>query len=71
MQLFQSSYDILFDRITSRGYAATSLTGTYFGMFTRDSSIQAMAHTVYGDYDAARSILCYLLSFHAYLGIKP
>ena len=69
VDLFQNSYDILYNRITDRGYAITSLTGTYFGMFTRDSSIQAMAHVAYGDSDAARAILRYLLSCHAALGL--
>ena len=70
MKLYQGSYDILHDRITDRGYAITSLTGTYVGMFTRDSSIQAMAHLSNGDPDAARAILRYLLSYHAVLGLK-
>ncbi len=70
MQLYKNSYNILYDRITSRGYAITSLTGTYVGMFTRDSAIQAMAHLSYGDSDSARAILRYLLSYHAALGLK-
>ena len=57
MKLFKNSYDILFNRITDRGYAITSLTGTYVGMFTRDSAIQAMAHLSCNDSDSARSIL--------------
>jgi len=69
-KLYKGSYDILYDRITDRGYAITSLTGTYFGMFTRDSAIQAMAHTAYGDYEAARSILRYMLSYHVELGLQ-
>lgn len=68
-KLFENSYNILLDRITDRGYAITSLTGTYVGMFTRDSAIQAMAHLAYGDPDAARAILKYLLSYHATLGL--
>lgn len=70
MKLYQGSYDILYDRITDRGYAITSLTGTYVGMFTRDSSIQAMAHLSNGDSTAARAILRYLLSYHAVLGLQ-
>ncbi|MBE6544257.1 MAG: hypothetical protein E7675_07630 [Ruminococcaceae bacterium] len=70
MKLFKNSYDILFNRITDRGYAITSLTGTYVGMFTRDSAIQAMAHLSCNDSDSARSILRYLLSYHASLGLK-
>ena len=70
MSLYKGSYDILYNRITDRGYAITSLTGTYFGMFTRDSAIQAMAHLAYGDSDSARAILRYLLSYHTALGLK-
>jgi len=70
VDLYQNSYDILYDRITDRGYAITSLTGTYYGMFTRDSAIQAMAHLSYGDSDAARAILRYLLSYHVALGLE-
>ena len=70
VDLFEGSYDILLDRITDRGYAITSLTGTYFGMFTRDSAIQAMAHIAYGDLEAARSILRYMLSYHVELGME-
>lgn len=70
MKLYKGSYDILYNRITDRGYAITSLTGTYFGMFTRDSAIQTMAHLAYGDSDAARAILRYLLSYHTALDLK-
>lgn len=70
IELYKNSYDILYNRITDRGYAITSLTGTYVGMFTRDSAIQAMAHLSYGDSVAARSILRYLLSYHSALGLK-
>ena len=70
MALYQNSYDILKNRITDRGYAITSLTGTYVGMFTRDSSIQAMAHIANGESDKARAILRYLLSCHAHLGLE-
>ncbi len=70
IELYENSYNILYDRITDRGYAITSLTGTYVGMFTRDSAIQAMAHLGYGDSDSARSILRYLLSYHTVLGLR-
>ena len=70
MALYEGSYGILKDRITDRGYAITSLTGTYVGMFTRDSSIQAMAHIANGESDKARAILRYLLSCHAHLGLQ-
>ena len=49
--LYNNSYRSLADRITDRGYAPTSLTGAYQGMFIRDTSIQIMAHTAYGETD--------------------
>ena len=58
--LHKNSYDILKNRITDRGYAVTSLTGLYVGMFPRDSSIQVMAHLSSGDTVSARKILRYL-----------
>ncbi|MBQ9467619.1 MAG: hypothetical protein IJU52_01265 [Clostridia bacterium] len=70
MDLYKGSYAVLSDRITGQGYAVTSLTGAYVGMFTRDSSIQAMAHIAHGDADAARKILKYLFSCHAALGAR-
>ena len=67
-ELYDSTYESLRSRITDRGYAATSLTGTYEGMFIRDSSIQVMAHNRYGDYHLSRRILDYLLRYHVALG---
>ena len=67
-KLYDSTYESLRSRITDRGYAATSLTGTYEGMFIRDSSIQVMAHNRYGDYHLSRRILDYLLRYHVALG---
>ena len=67
-ELYDSTYESLRSRITDRGYAATSLTGTYEGMFIRDSSIQVMAHNRYGDYHLSRRILDYLLRYHITLG---
>lgn len=69
-QLHKNSYDILRNRITDRGYAVTSLTGLYIGMFPRDSSIQAMAHIAHGDSFYSRRILRYLLSYHVALDLK-
>ena len=43
--LFRTTYESLRGRIHSNGYAPTSVTGAYKGMFTRDASIQIMAHT--------------------------
>ena len=68
--LHKNSYDILKNRITDRGYAVTSLTGLYVGMFPRDSSIQVMAHLSSGDTVSARKILRYLLSYHTFLDLK-
>lgn len=70
VELYENSYNILKNRVTDRGYSITSLTGAYNGMFTRDSSIQAMAHLAYGDTNTARSILKYLLSYHVELDLK-
>lgn len=67
-ELYDSTYESLRSRITDRGYAVTSLTGTYEGMFIRDSSIQVMAHNRYGDYHLSRQILDYLLRYHVALG---
>lgn len=69
ISLYKNSYKNLFDRITERGYAATSTVGgVYPGMFTRDTSIQVMAHTEFGDYDAAHKLLNYILSYNQETG---
>ena len=62
--LFEATYQSLIDRTTETGYANTSITGAYPGMFVRDTSIQIMAHVACGDYDQARLILQYTLSYH-------
>lgn len=67
--LHKNSYENLLNRITPRGYAVTSLTGLYVGMFPRDSSIQVMAHLAHKDNEAARRILRYILSYHAALDL--
>ena len=61
--LFRNTYESLRGRIHSNGYTPTSVTGTYNGMFTRDASIQIMAHTACGDFDAARRMLAYIFSY--------
>ena len=69
--LFDRSYQTLADRVDERGYAPTSLEGGDFvsyGMFTRDSFTQALAHIAKGDYDLARKILRYQLSYHVNAG---
>ena len=67
--LHKNSYENLLNRITPRGYAVTSLTGLYVGMFPRDSSIQVMSHLAHKDNEAARRILRYILSYHAALDL--
>ena len=69
VEVFKNSYDSLTSRITDRGYAATSLTGTYNGMFPRDSSIQAMMYTQFGDLDNAKKILNFLLTYNQGVGL--
>ncbi len=66
--LFRNTYESLRGRIHSNGYAPTSVTGAYKGMFTRDASIQIMAHTACGDFDAARRMLAYIFSYHRQYG---
>ena len=62
--LLESSYQSLCGRLTERGYAQTSLTGAYNGMFVRDASIQAMAHLSRGDDEYARRLLEYMVRYH-------
>ncbi|MBR3844902.1 MAG: endonuclease/exonuclease/phosphatase family protein, partial [Clostridia bacterium] len=62
--LYAATYQSMIDRIREDGYAQTSLTGAYEGMFPRDSSIQIMAHVAQGDFDQARMILNYLTEYH-------
>lgn len=69
IDLFKNSYDSLTGRITERGYTPTSLTGTYVGMFPRDSSIQALMYTQFGDLENAKKILNFLLSYNQGLGL--
>lgn len=69
-EMYENTYANLTERITKRGYAPTSLTGTYEGMFIRDSSIQVMAQNAYGDYKKSKNVLNYLLSYHQSLGAE-
>ena len=62
--LFQATYQSLLDRTHENGYASTSITGAYPGMFVRDTSIQIMSHVACGDFDQALNILEYTLSYH-------
>ena len=62
-EMYKNTYANLTNRITNRGYAPTSLTGAYEGMFIRDSSIQVMAQNAYGDYQKSRQVLNFFLSY--------
>ena len=62
--LFQNTYRSMIDRTKESGYAQTSITGTYPGMFGRDSSIQIMAHVLAGDYDHAAKIMNFMFDYH-------
>lgn len=68
IEMYKNTYANLTDRITNRGYAPTSLTGAYEGMFIRDSSIQIMAQNAYGDYQKSKEILNFLLSYQQGIG---
>lgn len=62
-QILDGTYASLVDRVQPSGYAATSLTGTYDGMFERDASIQAMAMDATGDHARSRALLEYLIGY--------
>ena len=68
--LYQTTYQSMIDRIEADGYTHTSITGAYDGMFSRDTSIQVMAHMAAGDYDTARSLLSYIVEFHKKKNLK-
>lgn len=63
-KLYDATYKTMLDRLHENGYAQTSLTGAYQGMFVRDASIQVMAHIAEGDMDEAMSILRFMASYH-------
>lgn len=66
--LFDSTYRSLADRVTARGYAPTSLTGYYGAMYTRDSSVNALALLDGGNNTKARAILRYIFRYSAASG---
>lgn len=68
--LFRNTYASLRGRIHPNGYAPTSVTGAYEGMFARDASIQIMAHAACGDFDAARRMLTYIFAYHRQSGYE-
>src|SRR5262249_41922901 len=66
--LFDSRYQSLAERVPDRGYAPTSLTGYYGAMYTRDSSVNALALLLGGDDTDARAILRYIFRYSAAAG---
>jgi hypothetical protein len=64
-KIYADTYETLKRRITSRGFAPTSLTQGYPGMFVRDSSAQVIKHVQVGDYGLAGRILNFTFGFHA------
>ncbi len=62
--LYQTTYQSMIDRTEPNGYAQTSITGAYNGMFCRDASIQVMAHMAEGDFEQARLILDFMTQYH-------
>ena len=62
--LYNKTYQSMLDRTHEDGYADTSITGHYTGMFCRDTSIQIMCHVAHGDYDHARLLMQYVLDYH-------
>lgn len=68
--LYNATYQTMLDRLMQDGYAQTSLTGAYNGMFVRDASIQVMAHIAEGDMDAAMRILKFMAAYHKAIGAE-
>ena len=68
--LYDATYQTMLDRLMQDGYAQTSLTGAYNGMFVRDASIQIMAHVAQGDLNAAKRILQYMAAYHKAYGAE-
>ena len=66
--LYDATYQTMLDRLMQDGYAQTSLTGAYNGMFVRDASIQVMAHIAQGDLEQAKRILQYMAGYHMAYG---
>ncbi|MBQ8533827.1 MAG: endonuclease/exonuclease/phosphatase family protein [Clostridia bacterium] len=66
--LYDVTYATMIDRITEYGYAPTSITGAYNGMFPRDSAYQMLAHIADDDAEAAKALIEYLIAFHKQSG---
>ena len=69
-RLVDATYRSLVERTEPSGYAVTSLTGHYTGMFARDGSIQALALLEAGDAVLARSVLSYLIGYGMFGGVE-
>lgn len=63
-KLYQATYQSMAGRVEEDGYANTSLTGTYGGMFCRDTAAHALCHTRLGDYELAYKLLQYTFNYH-------
>ncbi len=68
LSIHKNTYLNLAGRITERGYSDTSVTGTYSGMFPRDSSIDSLAMLEFGDLAHAQKLLHYLLTYNQWYG---
>lgn len=66
--LYKLSYSSLINRLSENGYAATSLTGKYKGMYVRDAAIQVMAMVANGDVESAGLMLEYIFTYHESTG---
>lgn len=62
--LYKNTYASLRDRIKENGYAPTSVTGAYPGMFPRDAAEETYALMKNNDFEYARKILKYILDYH-------
>ena len=62
--LYKNTYASLRDRIKENGYAPTSVTGAYPGMFARDASEEALALMINGDFELTRKMLGYIFAYH-------
>ena len=64
ISLYNKTYQSMIDRTHEDGYADTSITGHYNGMFCRDTSIQVMCHIAHGDFEIARRLMQYVVNYH-------
>ena len=69
-QLYQATYDSMAGRVEEDGYANTSLTGAYGGMFCRDTAVHALCHTRLGDFELACKLLKYTFDYHKQHGFS-